>query len=344
MRYQNMQSKLREDRHDEAVCKETWRKSKYDTAQRLSALQLEHNAHTAINKEEARLLALKEREARYNDKSEIRRQAYSRRATSVATTLAEQQRSRNEMEMNRGMKDEERQNAYMASVNRHQKNLAMRGKQKQMEILRKVAKVRDLEDEKVSIYMKASEDKMSQFLHQQLEKERHDEHVQQVRRASNAKNEERRQQMMAQQEERRQELLQRLSNTEEMNRRAAEKKQDEDILRAEKHELRQHEIAKSQQRLHRMEEYRLKSLHDKVQREDERIKGMQDEKHREMELVRRIKQDSFVKQKAIQEKANKHHRLRKHHLLESLDRRDESHDAVLSDFGGAMPLAQLHEQ
>ena len=57
---------------------------------------------------------------------------------------------------------------------------------------------------------------------------------------------------MAHAEKRRQELLQRLSNSEEMNRRAAEKKQEEDAVRAEKHELRQREIAKSQQRLQRI--------------------------------------------------------------------------------------------
>merc|ERR1711871_1742014 len=134
---------------------------------------------------------------------------------------------------------------------------------------------------------------------------------------------------MAHAEKRRQELLQRLSNSEEMNRRAAEKKQEEDAVRAEKHELRQREIAKSQQRL---------------QREDERIKSLRDEKQREMELVRRIKQDAFVKQKQIQEKATKQHRLRKHHLLESLDRRDAAHDAMMSDFTGALDELQQQQQ
>ena len=55
--------------------------------------------------------------------------------------------------------------------------------------------------------MKLNEDKMSQFLHVQLEKQRHDEMVQKERRDNNLRNEERRRHVMAQAEQRKEELL-----------------------------------------------------------------------------------------------------------------------------------------
>ena len=117
---------------------------------------------------------------------------------------------------------------------------------------------------------------------------------------------------MAQSEQRKDELLQRMTEGEEMNRRANEKKAKEDALRAAKHDLRQQEIKKSQARLARMEEYRLKCLLDKVEGVDKRVKNMQDEREKEMRLMRRIKQDSFTKQRRLQEEATMRQHIKNH--------------------------------
>jgi len=301
-RLESMQRKLYEDKRDEAVCKDAWRKSKYDTAKRVAAFQLEHHAGNVIEKEHVRLRALKDREARYNSKTEVRRAEHQRRAQSVATTLLEQQQLRATREQNNDQQDQLRNEAYMRGMEKQREHFAMRGKQKNIEINSKRNRVREMEDAKVRNIMKKSTDKMSQFLHNQLEKQRREEMVQMMKRSEAEKDLQKKQFVLDQAEKRKSELLKRLSGEEEMLQRAAAKKADQDALRAEKHTIRQEEINKSKERMRKMEDYRMEKLMEHVQAEDERIKNIQDEKQREMELVRRIKRASHLKQKEIKEK------------------------------------------
>jgi len=220
----------------------------------------------------------------------------------VATTLLEQQQLRATREQNNDQQDQLRNEAYMRGMEKQREHFAMRGKQKNIEINSKRNRVREMEDAKVRNIMKKSTDKMSQFLHNQLEKQRREEMVQMMKRSEAEKDLQKKQFVLDQAEKRKSELLKRLSGEEEMLQRAAAKKADQDALRAEKHTIRQEEINKSKERMRKMEDYRMEKLMEHVQAEDERIKNIQDEKQREMELVRRIKRASHLKQKEIKEK------------------------------------------
>ena len=75
-----------------------------------------------------------------------------------------------------------RNEAYMRGMEKQREHFAMRGKQKNIEINSKRNRVREMEDAKVRNIMKKSTDKMSQFLHNQLEKQRREEMVQMMKR------------------------------------------------------------------------------------------------------------------------------------------------------------------
>jgi len=185
-----IETRLREERgqlRDQALCKDAWRKNKYDTAQRIAGLQLEHQAQKVVVKEHARLRALKEREARFNDKSALQRQRHAQRARSVATTLSEQRAARGELEAMRESREVERSVAYSSSVKRHREGLCMRGKQKDMEVNHKRDRVRRMEEEKVRRLMDKSEEKMQHFLHNQLEKQRQEQEMLHLRQSEATK-------------------------------------------------------------------------------------------------------------------------------------------------------------
>jgi len=300
-RFEREQRKFLGGKRDEALCRDAWRKSKYDTAQRVAALQLEHQAQKVVEKEQLRLRALREREARFNNKSEINRLKHERRSQSVTATLMEQQSLRGEQEANREHAEQARSGAYLESVQNHRAQLALRGAQKDQEIKRKREKVRSLEEHKVHRVMQQSENKMSQFLHNQLEKQRREDMVQGMRKENALRNAEKRQYVASKAEQRRLELKEQLTMQEEIMQRAAAKKEEDHAMCVEKQLLRQEQARKSQERLRRMEENRLDCLLAKVQKDDERVQIMQEERQREQEMVRRIKRSSLLKQKAIRD-------------------------------------------
>lgn len=301
-----MQSHLRkveEDKREEGLCKDAWRKSKYDTAQQLAALQLEHHASRVVEKEQLRLDALKERENRFNNQSERKRKEHEERSTSVATTLVEQQRLREKIENDRDGAEAARAKAFEDSLQMHRQGLSMRGKEKKIDIHRKQTKVREMEHEKVRHYMHNGERKMSQFVHNQVEKQRREEEVQAMKELEARRHAEKRLHVQTQAEQRKEELLKKLAEQDEMSRRATERKAEEDQLRQEAHLLRQAEIEKAKSRLRKMEKFKLDDMAAKVEANDERIRQMQEERIREMKMVRRIKQDSLLKQHEIKDKA-----------------------------------------
>merc|ERR1719231_45882 len=122
-----------------------------------------------------------------------------------------------------------------------------------------------------------------------------------MRRTEAKRNLERREAVLEQAEKRKADLLQKMSHAESAAEQAAEKRAEEEAMKAERHRLRQEEIARSQERVRRMEENRLQRMMEKVQSSDERIMNLQREKQKEMELMRRIKRDSHIKQCKIKD-------------------------------------------
>lgn len=297
---------------DQAACKDAWRKSKYDTAQRISGIQLEHHAEKVVEKEHARLRALREREAKFNDKSAVQRARHEQRARSVATTLMEQAAARGEREAQSEQMERIRSTAYARSIQKYKEGLSLRGKQKDMEVNAKRDRVRRMEEEKVRCLMEKSEQKMTYFLHNQLEKQRREHELMSMKQQSDSINRERRLQMIEEaQNQSEEELRQRLSQQEDQSAKAAELKKEEQMIRAEKLRLREEAVRASQQRAQRMDSYRLEQLMTKVEESDKRIATMQEEKQKEMELVRRIKRDSLLKQNNIRQEVKQRIKMKK---------------------------------
>jgi len=294
------QRKLLEDKHDESLCKEAWRKSKYDTAQQVAALQLEHHARQAIEKEKLRLNALKGRESRYNLQSEMRRLDAEQRSKSVMMTLTEQQNARGEQEAQKQLQDMERHKAFLNSLKEHRMNLSLRGKQKQIEIMRKKSLVRKQVADRIDEVMDKAEKKMSYFLHSQLDKQRQDEEALKLRQEE-AKNEQKRLFVQLQAEKRKEQLLERIAEDELRSKRAAERKANEDMINAEKLLIRQEEIQKAQERLHKIEQHRVEMMHEKMELDNQRMEQIREDRQSEMDMVRRIKQATLLKQHELKE-------------------------------------------
>ena len=221
--------------------------------------------------------------------SEMRRLDAEQRSKSVMMTLTEQQNARGEQEAQKQLQDMERHKAFLNSLKEHRMNLSLRGKQKQIEIMRKKSLVRKQVADRIDEVMDKAEKKMSYFLHSQLDKQRQDEEALKLRQEE-AKNEQKRLFVQLQAEKRKEPLLERIAEDELRSKRAAERKANEDMINAEKLLIRQEEIQKAQERLHKIEQHRMEMMHEKMELDNQRMEQIREDRQSEMDMVRRIKQ------------------------------------------------------